>query len=158
MVARLAEPRLLYQKQVLQNHIEGMVMEDSLSKSLYKLEIVFLKALPFLMAGMYFLNTLLSYFNLDYEVFSYVAGVGLLPLVFLYISSYCFKFCNYHRMPLHYIVVNDVICWTDANFEIPTSDLEYLCVHMIAAFLCLMVGVYLKLRWDKMKKKCIKPI
>lgn len=118
-----------------------------IEKNLFKIEMVLLKALPMLMAGMYFLNTILSYFGIDYCAISYLAGVGMIPLLFLYITSYCFRFCSYHRMPLHYILINNVLCWTDYNYEIPVSDLEYLCLHAIIAFVCIVIMIYLKIRW-----------
>ena len=66
---------------------------NSRSKTLYKLEIVLLKVIPMLLAGIYLSNTILSYvFNIDLIALSYIGGVSLLPLVFLYLSSYAFKF------------------------------------------------------------------
>ena len=117
--------------------------------TLYKIEVYLLKILPLLMAGLYFLNTVLSYLNLDYEVISYLAGVGIIPLLFLYISSYCFKFCSYHRMPLHYIVANDIVCWVDGNWPLPVDDLEYLSLHCVVAFVCIVVGVRMKVASSK---------
>lgn len=40
-----------------------------------------IKLLPMIMAGLYFLNTVLSYFYMDYEIISYVSGIGILPLL-----------------------------------------------------------------------------
>ena len=130
-----------------------MGVEENLSKRLYKIEILLLKVLPMVMAGLYFLNTVLSYFNIDYEVISYLAGVGIIPLLFLYISSYCFHFCAYHRMPLHYIVVNDVICWIDGNWQIPLDNLSYLCLHCMIGFIGLMGMMWLKVREGKVNSE-----
>lgn len=123
-----------------------MEKEERLNKQTFKVDIVLLKVLPILMAGLYFLNTLLSYFNLDYQIISYLTGIGFIPLLYLYRCSFLFKFCVYHRMPLYYIIVNDTICWIDANYEIPVNNLEYLCIHTTAAFICLCLALFLKFK------------
>ena len=115
-------------------------------KSLYKIEVLILKMLPLCIASFCFLNTLLSYFHIDTSIFSYTAGIGVIPLGFMYISSYCFKFCAYHRIPLHYIGVNNLLCWVDLKYSIPISDLTYLCVHLMLAFICIVFILYLKFK------------
>lgn len=76
---------------------------------LYKVELYLLKIIPILLAGIHLANTVLSYYGIDIILFSYIGSVSLILLIFLYISSYVFKFCEYHRMFLHYIVVNNAI-------------------------------------------------
>lgn len=109
-----------------------------------------LKVLPMVMAGLYWLNTVLSYFDLDYSIISYLAGVGLIPLIFIFIASYAFNFCNYHRMFLWYIVTNDAICWTDYNFELPISNWNYIVLHGIVAGVFLGLILYMR---QKCRKK-----
>lgn len=65
--------------------------DKDLLVSLYRIEIKVLKILPMLIGSLYFSNTVLSYFGIDYEIISYVAGLGLLPLCFLYLTSHCFS-------------------------------------------------------------------
>ena len=81
-----------------------MAVEESLrSKTLYKIEIGLLKIIPMILAGIYLSNTILSYFlNIDLIVLSYIGGISLLPLIFLYLSSYVFRFCIYHRVFLFF--------------------------------------------------------
>lgn len=57
----------------------------------------------------YLVNTVPPYFGVDIPILASIAGMSLIPLIFMYISSYVFKFCEYHRMFLHYIAVNDII-------------------------------------------------
>jgi hypothetical protein len=46
----------------------------------------------------------MTIFGVDIPILASIAGMSLIPLIFMYISSYVFKFCEYHRMFLHYIV------------------------------------------------------
>ena len=69
------------------------------------------------------LNSILSYFNIDLYILSYIGGISIFTMVFLYLSSYVFKFCEYHRMFLHYVVVTWIINTIDYYIGIPIDDL-----------------------------------
>lgn len=121
------------------------------NKLLYKIQLSLLKVIPMLMAFMSLLNSVLSYFNIDTCILSYLGSVSILMLVFLYISSYVFKFCEYHRMFLHYILITWIINLYDYYIEIPISDLEYLCLQMIIADISLFIILFLYLKRNKHK-------
>lgn len=100
-----------------------MTAEEKLkSKLLHKIELILLKFIPMLLAFISLSNTILSYFNIDSALFSYIGGVSLLPLIFLYLSSYVFKFCEYHRMFLHYVVITNLINIYDYYIGVPVND------------------------------------
>lgn len=80
-----------------------MAAEANLSKPLYKIELYLLKVIPMVMAALCLANTTLFYFGIDATILTYMEGVSFLTLGFLYLSSYVFRFCAYHRMFLHYI-------------------------------------------------------
>lgn len=94
-------------------------------------------------------NAILSYFGIDLYILSYIGGVSIFTMIFLYLSSYVFKFCEYHRMFLHYVVVTWVINIIDYYIEIPINDLEYLCLQMIVAGISLFIILYLYVRSHK---------
>ena len=104
--------------------------------ALYKLEILFLKIIPMVLAGCFLANTILSYFGIETEVLSYVAGIGILPLLFIYLSSFVFKFCV-------------IICFIDDKYEIPISCRSYLVLHLIVAAIFLFIILYLKFKLCK---------
>lgn len=115
-------------------------------KLLYKLEVLFLKLIPMLIAICCLLNATLSYFYIETEILSYIAGIGILPISFLYLSSYVFKFCLYHRIFLHYVVINNAICFIDDKYGIPLEDREFLLLHILIFGTCLFIILYLKFR------------
>lgn len=124
-----------------------MGVEERLrSKLLYKIELSLLKFIPAILAFITLLNSVLSYFGIDLYILSYIGGVSILTMIFLYISSYVFRFCKYHRMPLHYVVVTWVINIIDYYSNIPINDLEYLCLQVIVAgiFLFIILFLYVK--------------
>lgn len=116
---------------------------------MYKIELGLLKVIPMILALTALLNSILSYFGIDLYILSYIGGVSIFTMLFLYLSSYVFKFCEYHRMFLHYIVSTWIINITDYYVGIPISDLEYLCLQMIIAGISLFVILYLYVKSHK---------
>lgn len=126
-------------------------MEESLrSKTLYKVEILLLKIIPMLLAIVYLSNTILSYlFDLELIIFSYIGSVSILTLGFLYLSSYVFRFCEYHRIFLHYVLINELLNTYDTHIGVPLSDREFFCVHLIIIGISLFLILYLHVKGNK---------
>lgn len=133
-----------------------MAAEVSLSKPLYKIELYLLKVIPMIMAALHLASTTLFYFGIDLEVLSYLGGVSFLTLGFLYLSSYVFKFCEYHRMFLHYIVVANLLSIYDTYIGIPVSDGILFMSNMTIAGIFLFLILYLKKHEQFLKKGCNK--
>jgi len=113
-------------------------------RRVYKLLIWLLKIIPMLLAITTIFGTLCSFFGINPSIFSFVGSVSLFPLLFLYLASYAFRFCIYHRMFLHYIVANNILVYTDYFFGIPVDDIALFMMHVIlvGAFLFLVLFFY----------------
>lgn len=117
------------------------------NKELYKIEIWLLKVIPMLIAALYLLNTVLSYFYIEISALSLVGGLSLLPMLFLYISSFVFHFCAYHRMFIYYVAVSDLLSYADYIFDgLPIPNRSYLLLHIVIAGLFLFIILYLKFK------------
>lgn len=124
-----------------------MVKEEKvINKLLYKIELYSNKVFPIIIAGIYFINTILSYFGIDFEAFSWIGGMSILPTVKLYISSYTYRFCEYHRIALHYIVINNCITFYDYYIGISVSYRTMFTIHCIITFISICLAIYLKLK------------
>ena len=97
-----------------------------MDKLLYKVTVIVLKILPMLLAFITLLNSILFYFNIDLVILSYIGGVSLITILFIYIASYTFKFCEYHRMFIHYTTVTWILNIIDLYIGIPVSNFCYL--------------------------------
>lgn len=127
-----------------------MAVEESLrSKALYKIQLYMLKVIPMVMAFICLLNTTLSYFDIDVPVLSYIASNSILTIIFLYLSSYVFRFCAYHRMFMHYTTVTWILNIVDTYIGIPIGDLPYLLIQLIIAGVSLFVILYLYVKHHK---------
>ena len=118
-------------------------MAEISRRSVHKLTIGVLKVIPMLLALISLLNSTLSYFGIDVVLFSYIGCASFLSLFFIYLSSYCFGFCEYHRMFLHYVVVNDLLSIYDYHIGIPISDVGLFLIHMIITGIALYLILYL---------------
>ena len=126
-----------------------MDVEESLSRVLYKAVIVAIKIIPILIATLFLIRSILSCIDVDVTWLSYLCGMSLIPLLFMYLVSYAFKFCAYHRMFLHYIVVNDAINYVDYYIGIPLQYHELLRLHFIIAGIFLLLIIYYHQKWKK---------
>ena len=133
-----------------------MAVEESLNKSLYKMELYLIKIIPMLFAGLSLLNTILSYFDIDIPLISYIGSVSILTLMFMYLSSYVFKFCIYHRMLIHYTSLNWVLNIIDYYIGIPISDRGLFLFYMSLTGIFLFLILYL--RNEYINKTCCKGI
>lgn len=121
-----------------------MAREERLrSKRLYKAVVLVLKVIPMTLALFDVVNTTLGFLDIECHWLSYFGGVSLLTLAFLYLASYVFRFCSYHRMFLHYVLVTNTISIIDYEFGIPVSNLNILRIHIVLFGLFLFLVLYL---------------
>ena len=132
-----------------------MDAEESLSRVLYKAVIVAIKIIPILIATLFLIRSILSCIDVDVTWLSYLCGMSLIPLLFMYLVSYAFKFCTYHRMFLHYIVVNDAINYIDYYIGIPLQYHELLRLHIIIAGVFLLLIIYYHQKWKKEQRNIL---
>lgn len=118
---------------------------NNLDKSLYKLEVFTIKIIPIILALICFLNTLLCYLGIDLIILTYIGGISFITLGFLYLSSFVFRFCNYHRMFLHYITIVNAISYIDMEYGIPLSNFSLHILYTSLFLLFTFIFLYLKL-------------
>lgn len=110
----------------------------------YKIFLIILKYIPTIITIFYILNTFLSFVGIDTFWMSYISGVSILTWIFLYIASFVFKYCKYHRLMLYYIALNDIITIIDYHYNIPVEDKTLLMIHsiLLGIFVILIVIKY----------------
>ena len=116
--------------------------EKSIERRTYKLMLGMLKVIPMLLAFLAILNTMFGFLGIDCSVISMLGGISLLPLVFLYLVSFVFRFCIYHRMFLHYILLNNTLELIDYYVGIPVDTFELFVIHVILIGLFLFLVLY----------------
>lgn len=113
------------------------------SKVLYKILLYSLKIIPMILSGIILMNTILSYIGIDLSLFPYITTFLLLG--FIYIAARVFRFCNYHKMFLHYISLNMILNIIDYEVGLPLNDRELFCMYMIITGVSLFVILFMYL-------------
>ena len=121
-----------------------MTKAEMLNKTLYRVELYLIKTMPIVMCCIAILSTTLSYYDIDIPILSYIGGVSLLELLFMYVSSFAFKFCIYHRLPIHYLTIIWIVNLVDEFFRIPVTDKEFMLIHLIVAGIFIILMLYFK--------------
>ena len=101
-----------------------------------------LKLIPMVLAGLQGLNTIISYFGIHIKAFAHCFVFCLIG--FVYIASYLLKFCEYHRMFLHYIVIIYIINCIDYYIGIPITDVELFFLFTMISIITMFIVIYLK--------------
>ena len=118
--------------------------EGNLSKLLYKAMLLLVKVIPIVISTIYILNAALSYFYIDLPFLAYL--IEYLFILFMYISSFTFRFCRWHRMFIHYILCMLTLHIYDYHIGIPIDNRDLLVLYVVITGVFLTITVYLKIK------------
>ena len=99
------------------------------SKSVYKVTVKLLKLLPMIMVLSYFIMLGLSFVADRYVVIPHVLGTVIAPLVFIYLISYVFRYCTFHRLFIHYYVFIQLLNVIGHYHWLPTDGETTTLIH-----------------------------
>lgn len=119
-----------------------IAVEENLNKHLYRAVLYLTKTIPVIISGIYLVNTVLSYMYIDIAALSYI--VQFLFILYMYITSFAFKFCKWHRMFIHYILVILILNIIDYHIGIPVSDKGLFLLYIILTSAFLFTIIYYK--------------
>lgn len=119
-------------------------VEEKLSLKLVKLFRIYLKLIPITLAILYFINTIISYFGIQIKLIAHIFVA--LCISFIYLASYVLRFCEYHRMFLHYVVVLYLLKCYDYYIGIPLDDFNLFVMYSCITFIILIITLYLRLK------------
>lgn len=116
--------------------------ESKMNKLSHKLTLVCVKYIPPIVALVDLLSIVLLFIGIDTFLLDYIFGTSVMTLIPMYIMSYAFKFCKYHRMILHYMVANRIVFFIDKIFKLPLVDMSLLLIYIFLAGLFLTFTIY----------------
>lgn len=105
------------------------------SKPIYKVTLYVLKFMPLFMVLGYFLNTAFVFYSSVLRLITHLVGITIPTFTFIYLSSYTFKFCNYHRIFIHYLILVDVSNAFIWYLNIPIATDTLYAIHVAAIIL-----------------------
>lgn len=121
-----------------------------MNKTLYKLFLITLKYLPHLIGTLYFIHAILSMY-LDVYFMNYIISLSILPLLYILISSFVFKFCTTHRLPIYYILSLNIL-----NLCLNTTEILVRKETVVVIYTTLYIVIYvIPIIYKNIKKKFI---
>ena len=122
------------------------MQDKNLRKTETKLLILLVKWFPLIIAVFQFINLITQFFTEKIIILDYIACTSVLSLIFLYLCSYVFKFCFYHRISLHYLVITQLMCVIDKYIGIPITTEQLFWVHINLFCSLLVILLYFKFK------------
>ena len=124
-------------------------MDQKLNKDLLLLA---LKYSPWFIGIEYFLECILTCFNIQFGILSILFGNSILPLLVIILFSFSLNYCIWHRIPIYYAITNNFINTIDFYIGIPISNKWMLMVYLIIAGLFALIGSYIKNKKNVIKR------
>ncbi len=111
------------------------------SKYLYKITLLMMKLLPMIMSFSYLTTLFIYKIGGQYIVVPHIIGTVLAPLLFLYLTSYLFRYCYFHRLFIHYYCFVDIINVADHYGCLPFSSELGSILHDIATYVFIIAVI-----------------
>lgn len=117
-----------------------------ISKTLTRLIKIIVKYIPFVIGSMYFVQSILFCFGIVIPWLTVIYRFSILSFICMFAMSILLKFCFWHRLPLYYGVIIDIINTIDYYLVIPISNKLMLVGYLTIAGIFILIGMYLKER------------
>ena len=115
-----------------------------------KIFLILTKYIPHLIGILYVIYTLLCFSEIEPVSIGYIASLSALPWLHLYSASHALEFCYVHRLPLYYILIDEILLVTDNYLCIPINIYNLLMIHLFLIGLLVFGYTYY---YVKIKKK-----
>lgn len=109
-------------------------------KRLFVLSVKYIPTIQ--LVGMLINNTLCKYNinNIITELCDILIGNSIANIAMLYICSYTFGFCKWHRYIITANLINIIIATIDKVFHIPVTDIELLSSYYVVAGIFILIA------------------
>lgn len=122
---------------------------EELSRIQYRITLLLVKYIPWIIAAFNLLFYVLDCFGINLVFVNFIAVLSVLPAICLIAFSILFKFCVWHRLPIYYIFVQNIVNAIDFYIGIPVSNLSMCYIYLIITGIFVLLGAYLKNRYNE---------
>lgn len=96
-----------------------------------KIFLILTKYIPHIIGLMYIIYTIGEFFEYDMLPLGYMFTLTVLPWIYFYSASIALEFCYVHRLPLYYILADELLLTVDYYFKIPLNVYHLFLLHKI---------------------------
>lgn len=126
---------------------------EEISKSTIKLSKIVIKYIPILIAIGYFITSMTSCLGVFVGFIVPIYRLSIFSFICLFACSKLLKFCIWHRLPLYYSILIDVINAIDYYIVIPFSSKWMILIYLLITGCFVLYGVWLKEKYNRLKKR-----
>ena len=119
-----------------------------ISKTFTKITKTIVKYVPFLIALMYFLHSILFCFGISIPWLMLIYRFSIFSFICLLAMSVLLKFCIWHRLPLYYGIIIDTINTFDYYFTFSVNNITMLAIYLSITGVFILIGMYLKQKYN----------
>lgn len=120
---------------------------------MHKFFLLTVKLIPFIFAVYYFLFAIASCSNIHLIILPNVFYLSPISALFILCASFTFKFCIWHRLPIYYSLVLQIINTIDYYSPVVFSDNVMLYVYLLITIMFILLGMYFKNKLNGKRKK-----
>lgn len=113
-----------------------------IDKRKHKLLIFTLKILPAIMASSYVIDMISVFLGFGTQVVVNFIGMIVAPILFMYLASYVFKFCEYHRIFIHYVLILEILTTVKWYYPVIVTSQLVLNISFILSGLLMLCVVF----------------
>lgn len=117
---------------------------EEISKVELKICKIVVKYAPFIIAVGYFIMAICSCFGFVPHIISVFCSMSIIPFIVLFAISKLLKYCSWHRLPLWYSVLIDVLNAIYFYFNIPISGKFAIAIYLLITIVFILIGMCLK--------------
>ena len=122
---------------------------EEISKFELKICKVIVKYAPFVIAAGYLLMAIFACYGIALHIASILCSMSIIPFIVLISVSKLLKFCNWHRLPLWYSLLIDLLNAIYFYFNIPISGKFAVLIYLLVTIIFILIGMYLKERYNE---------
>lgn len=149
-IKQLWQDHILQLKICPQERVDLMEKAAELKSNLkHKSFLVITKYIPHISALYYIIYTLFQFADIDLIALGYLFSFSLLPWMYILLNSYVYRYCYVHRLPLYYILVNDILTTVDYYLKIPINEFKLLVVHLLLIGFLIFGYTYYYIKYKK---------
>jgi len=119
-----------------------------------KFLLLLFKYIPVMQMAGILINNLLYYFDICRNVcycIDFIFGNSIITTVLLFVCSYIFKFCKWHKIIITANFINLMIANIDCIITIPINDLSLLIIYYFIAIVFIIIATITHLQKKQIK-------
>lgn len=123
---------------------------EEISKSELKRCKIVIKYTPFVIAIGYLIMACASCFGLMFPFISSLCYLGIVPFIFLLSVSKLLKFCSWHRLPLWYSIIIDLLNASYFYSNVTLDGKLMVAIYLVITIVFVVIGMCLKERYNRL--------